>query len=324
MSPLLEEISGLLAPMGTVGSFVTHGAIPVENLRLEVEDFGRIRLPTTVTTARKLCQFARPARYGLKDETRLDRQVRDTWEISGSWITIDQQRWRDRLATELERIRQDLGLPAGCRLKARLQNLLIYAPGQSFVTPQDSERADNMIGTLIVVLPSRFTGGAMVIKHHGEQKLVGGSDRNLMLIAFYADCHHEVRPVKEGYRVDLTYNLFVEGDTTVADAPSARVDALAGCVARFFETPSPPRWSGDGLRSLPDRLVYLLDHQYTRRGLAWNRLKNSDAARAAVLRKVAQRLDCEIDLALADVHETWACEDEYWEERYGHRWGLRR
>jgi hypothetical protein len=58
------------------------------------------------------------------------------------------------------------------------------------------------------------------------------------------NCHHEVRLVKEGHRVVLTYNLFVEADTTVADAPSARVDALAGCVARFFETPSPPRWSG--------------------------------------------------------------------------------
>ena len=60
----------------------------------------------------------------------------------------------------------------------------------------------------------------------------------------------------------------------------------------------------------PDRLVYLLDHQYTQRGLAWTRLKNADAARAATLREVAQRLDCEIFLALADVHESWSCDDE--------------
>ena len=319
VSPLLEEIRGLLAPMGTVGSFATHRAIPAENLMLEVEDFGPIRLPITATTARKLCQIARPARYGLKDETRLDRRIRDTWEIPGGWIILDRQRWRDQLATELERIRNDLGLPPGCHLTARLQNLLIYAPGQFFVRHQDSERADQMIGTLIVGLPSRFTGGAMLIKHHGEQKRVRGSARDVTLTAFYADCRHEVRPVKEGYRVVLTYNLFVEGDTTVADVPSAGVDALAGCIARLFETPSPPRWSGDALRNPPDRLVYLLDHQYTSRGLAWNRLKNSDAVRAAAFREVAKRLDCQLDLVLADVHETWACEDEYWEERYGRR-----
>ena len=64
------------------------------------------------------------------------------------------------------------------------------------------------------------------------------------------------------------------------------------------------------MRSPPDRLVYLLDHEYTRRGLQWNRLKNADAQRAAALQEVARELDCEIFLALADVHETWSCEDE--------------
>jgi hypothetical protein len=42
-----------------------------------------------------------------------------------------------------------------------------------------------------------------------------------------------------------------------------------------------PRWSSDREREPPDRLVYLLDHEYTQRGLAWNRLKNTDTARAA-------------------------------------------
>jgi len=175
--PLLEEISGLLARMGTAGSFVSHEAIPAENLRLEVEDFGRIRLPVSAATARKLCQVARPARYGLKDETRLDRGVRDTWEIPGRRITVDDRRWEGRLATELERIRRELGLPAGSRFKARLQNLLIYAAGQFFVTHQDSERADDMIATLIVGLPSHFRGGALMIEHQGEKKYDGGPNQ---------------------------------------------------------------------------------------------------------------------------------------------------
>ena len=50
---------------------------------------------------------------------------------------------------------------------------------------------------------------------------------------------------------------------------------------------------------------------YTRRSLAWHRLKSADATRAAALRDVAQRLDCEIFLALADVHESWSCDDEH-------------
>ena len=50
--------------------------------------------------------------------------------------------------------------------------------------------------------------------------------------------------------------------------------------------------------------VYLLDHQYTQRGLAWERLKNADASRAAALQEAARQFDCEVFLALAEVRET--------------------
>jgi hypothetical protein len=63
--------------------------------------------------------------------------------------------------------------------------------------------------------------------------------------------------------------------------------------------------------------VYLLDHEYTQAGLSWQGLKNGDAPRAALLREVAERLDCEVVLALADVHETWSCEDDWGSGRGG-------
>jgi hypothetical protein len=52
----------------------------------------------------------------------------------------------------LDRIQRDLGLADGSRLRAELHNLLVYGPGQFFLTHQDSEKTDDMIGTLIVVL----------------------------------------------------------------------------------------------------------------------------------------------------------------------------
>jgi hypothetical protein len=181
-----------------------------------------------------------------------------------------------------------------------------------------------MIGTLVVSLPSKFTGGSFVVEHHDEKRRIGGSDTKLTLIAFYADCRHEVRPIKEGHRIVLTYNLIAEGGPVVAGSPETRADVVTELVRDFFETPLPPRWSSDGERERPDRLVYLLDHEYTQRGLAWNRLKNADAARAAALQEVARRLDCEILLALADVHETWTCEDDDYGYGYGRpRWAWR-
>lgn len=322
MNSVLGKVSQVLATIGASGSFATRRTTGAEDLKLEIQGVGRIRFPVTQATARALCEVAQPARHGFKDQTRLDRRVRDAWEIPKSRISIDGLRWNRTLTDQLDRIRRDLGLPDRCRLKAQLYNMLIYAPGQFFVTHQDSEKTDDMIGTLVVSLPSRFTGGAMVIEHHDHKMLVGGSGKNLTFIAFYADCHHEIRPMKQGYRVVLTYNLIVKDGLPAATTNAAQLEALAPRVRDFLDTPSPPRWGADHRQAPPDRLVYLLDHQYTQRGLAWNRLKNGDAARATALRAVARQLDCEIFLALADVHETWSCEDEVFDHGgYGRRWG---
>ena len=308
----LQEISRQLAKIGSSGSFATRLTVAAGDLHIEVRGVGGIRFPVAPSTARRLCAVARPAWHGFKDETRLDLRVRDTWEIAKSRISIDQSRWMNTLAPQLDRISRGLGLPQGRRLKAQLHNMLVYAPGQFFAPHQDSEKTDDMIGTLVISLPSRFTGGAVLIEHHGAKMRVGGSDKSLTFIAFYADCHHEVLPIKQGYRIVLTYNLVLEHDATAARGPTAAVNGLTDTIRKFFATPGQARWSGDhNMRSPPDRLVYLLDHEYTRRGLQWNRLKNSDAQRAIALQDVARELDCEIFLALADVHETWSCEDKY-------------
>ena len=89
----------------------------------------------------------------------------------------------------------------------------------------------------------------------------------------------------------------------------------------YFVTPRPARGPLWPPEPAPERLVYLLDHEYTQNGLSWRALKNGDAVRASLLREVADRLDCEIVLALADVHETWSCEDDWGSSGYGYRRG---
>ncbi len=51
--------------------------------------------------------------------------------------------------------------------------------------------------------------------------------------------------------------------------------------------------------------MYLLDHEYTQRGLNWSRLKGPDAERVALLRAAAEQAGCESVLALAEVKQTW-------------------
>lgn len=174
---------------------------------LTVVGVGPVRLPISEKTAKALITVAKPAKFGQREKTISDTRVRDTWEIPNSKLKFDQPAWRDTLQGVLERVREELGLPAGA-LTAELHNLLIYEKGQHFKAHQDSEKVDGMVATLVVLLPSKFSGGALVVDQRGDKKMfkaAGGSDQ-LTFVAFYADCHHEVRKVTSGYRVALTYN----------------------------------------------------------------------------------------------------------------------
>ena len=79
---------------------------------------------------------------------------------------------------------------------------------------------------------------------------------------------------------------------------------LAHCLTGHFTTPAMRRYGRTDLDP-PNRLVYLLDHEYSQRGLNWNQLKGVDAGRAALLRAAAEGAGCEAVLALAEVKETW-------------------
>ena len=291
-----DRLAVLLAGASEPVAFSAARTAPPGGLQLEVRGVGPIKLPVSQAQARQLCLLGRPARYGRGEQTLMDRRVRDTWEIPKSRVKIDKRCWDETLAPVLGRLGRDLGLPSGRTLRAELHSMLVYAPGQFFVEHQDSEKDDAMVGSLVVSLPSTFKGGALEVRHGGKTATYHGSKKTLSCVAFYSDCRHEVKPVRSGYRVVLTYNLLVGRETagSVADPDPELVGGLARCVDEHFAS------SG-----CPDRLVYLLDHEYTPRGLDRSRLKGADAPRVTLLEAAAERSGCEAELALADVHETW-------------------
>jgi hypothetical protein len=303
-----DRLATLLGGATAAGSFSARRTARPDGLRLEVTGVGPITLPVSVGQAKQLCLIGRPARFGKGEQTMLDAKVRDTWEVPKSRVKIDKRQWNSTLRPALDRLRVDLGLPQGCQLGAEFHAMLVYSPGQFFAPHQDSEKADTMIGTLVVTLPSASTGGVLVVEHAGQTVTYRSSKASLSFVAFYADCRHEVRPVTSGYRVVLTYNLVLNGDTVAAAAGQADpglAAELASCLTDHFAD-----------SDTPTRLVYLLDHEYTQRALGWARLKGADATRAAAVRAAAHAADCEVALALAEVHETWSTEDaEPWGRR---------
>jgi hypothetical protein len=313
-----DRLARLFDDVEPAGSFSAQLLAPAHLLELEVSGVGPVRLPVRAPLARKLIAVARPAMFGRGAETLSDTGVRDTWELTPDQFTLGGPGWTALLDGVLEHFRDELGLPRSARLRVEPHAMLVYGKGQFFLPHQDSEKHDAMVGTLVMSLPSAHTGGELVIDHAGEARTYRASREDLTFVAFYSDCRHEVTPVRSGYRVTLTFNLLA--DTGTAAPEAGPVAELAQCLTEHFTTRATPRYGGREIDP-PNRMVFLLDHEYTQRGMAWHRLKGADAERAALLRAAAERAGCETVLALAEVKETWDVQppdewDDYYDEDY--------
>lgn len=261
-------------------------------MTVSVEDLGLLTSPLPPATAQALRAASTPARHGRRDRTVLDKRVRDTGELHADALTL---RWAEGACAALQaEVASALGLQ---QIEARLHNLLVYGPGQFFKPHQDTEKHPGMVATLVLVWPSPHIGGELVVRHGSEQAHFASQHLNADTIrwfAFYADCRHEVLPVTEGWRVVLSFDLVLPARNAVprAPVPPALLDALR---EHFFPA------TGAALRPW----VFLLDHEYTERGLHWPLLKGADRPRVAALRAAAEALGLTVHLALAEVHEQW-------------------
>src|SRR5512139_3440608 len=216
------RLAQVLGSLGGASRFSAQRTAAADDLSVVIDGVGPLELPVSAAQVRRLRSIARPARYGLGEQTLVDSRARDTWELPKNRVRIDRRRWNKTLGPVLDELRAELGLPDGCRLRAQLHSVLMYEHGQFFAPHKDSEKVDAMVGTLVVTLPSTSRGGALVVQHGGRREEYRSSNRLLSFVAFYADCQHEVLPLTSGHRVALTYNLSVVGDSS-----TGKIDATA-------------------------------------------------------------------------------------------------
>ncbi|KAK5127446.1 hypothetical protein LTR85_006785 [Meristemomyces frigidus] len=104
-------------------------------------------------------------------------------------------------------------------IRAELYKLNVYSgPSGLFKPHVDTPRSDTQIGSLVVCLPAPFQGGALAVRHQGQEILHTWAnewedERAIQWAAFYSDCEHEVLEVTAGHRLTLTYNLFLAPGT---------------------------------------------------------------------------------------------------------------
>ncbi|KAJ6463616.1 hypothetical protein C8R47DRAFT_1026618 [Mycena vitilis] len=178
------------------------------------------RIDLSKATAEELKELAdacQKATFGVNQTDTLD----ETYRKAGK---LDLDKFATRLDVSasglLEAITPDImqgqTVEAGKYVRADMYKLNVYGPGSFFKAHRDTPRGEDMIGSLVVVFPTDHAGGELKLEHAGTTWTFDSAaqcstppDPAVAYVAFYSDVTHTVEPVRSGYRVTLTYNLFL-------------------------------------------------------------------------------------------------------------------
>ncbi|MGV3722579.1 MAG: hypothetical protein ACO1SX_16855, partial [Actinomycetota bacterium] len=310
MGDPLQRLEKVLAPLGESSEFVAWGTLPPMLPGLEVEGAGAIGMPVSADDAGRMIAVADQAPYGRGTETIVDTDVRRVWQIEPSQFTLRNPAWESQVDGLVKAVTQQFAI--GGKVRHELYKLLIYETGSFFAPHRDTEKTPGMFATLVVCLPSRHEGGTLIVEHEGESAPVefGGPDSEFRTgyAAFYADCRHEITPIRSGYRVCLIYNLALDrsGPQPAAPRSSPAVVEAANVLRELFTDESLDL----------SKAVIPLEHQYTEAGLHPAALKGADRPRADVLARAAASLGYECSLALVTHFQLGSVDLETWTPPY--------
>ena len=313
-----EPLEVLLRTIDRPGEYWMQDRLLAPMPRVEVEGARSLSFPITEEQAHSLVAVAEPAPYGRGEQTLVDSSVRACRQIDAAHERITGGVWRDTLAQVVAQAAAGLGCPPE-HTSAHLYKLLVYEPGGFFAPHRDTEKVDGMVATLVVSLPVAGAGGELMIRHRERQTVVDlrtDEPSEIAFAAFYADCVHEIRPVTAGHRVVLVYHLVVRG----AAAAVLRAPDYGAQEERI----SAQLRSWEATSAAGDKLVWLLEHQYSEAGLSFDVLKNADAALGRVLARAAQRTNHVLYATILSIYEMGTVDEPgdfpIWDEPEDYDW----
>lgn len=172
---------------------------------------GVVVFPVTDEAAiQQLLSACSVASFGMGSKQVTDKSYRDAVKLEPDQFATSFQLCDTPILGEI----QMLMVPDVRTIQAELYKLNIYAPGGHFKAHVDTPRSEQMFGSLVVCLPTQFSGGALVTRHDGREVQFDWSSpapsplQSMCWASFFSDVEHEVLPVTEGYRITLTYNLY--------------------------------------------------------------------------------------------------------------------
>lgn len=311
MADFKKQLLAVLQTINTSGSFVSEGAEPFVFPGMVVKGVGELSFPVPVAQVKELISRAHKAPFGKGAQTVLDTKVRSAWEIDAGAIRFSNKDWNAFVESVVDKAKTELGI-GDRKVSANLYKLLIYEKGDFFLPHKDSEKEAGMFGSLIIGLPCRHEGGELLVQFDGKTHTVDFSGPakkyQIPYAAFYADCVHEIRPIRSGYRLCLVYNLVLskKKEKLPPRQLGSSVDRLAAILKASEEDKDIPK-------------IVLLDHQYTPSNFTMEALKLHDRARAEALLRAAEQAGFYAKLALVTSYQIGELEEAYRSRPYGSR-----
>ncbi|KAL5510509.1 hypothetical protein EMCRGX_G006068 [Ephydatia muelleri] len=104
------------------------------------------------------------ASFGLNGETVADKTYRDALKLEPDRFVTDFSVSSTSILFEIKKL-----VPQICNIRTQLNKLNIYGAGGHFRSHMDTPKSKEMFGSLVVCLPTQFTGGSLVTHHHGNK-----------------------------------------------------------------------------------------------------------------------------------------------------------
>jgi len=234
----------------------------------------------------------------------------EVYEIDASQIKLQNPQFNESLGNLLDTVAYKLGVNPG-HLSARPKKLMYMEKGGCINKRRDDDEDGNVLGSLIIQLPSQFTGGELTIYNSSVEDdkdeelfkftLGAGAEATYSchFACYFSDCEYEMAKLRSGSRLLLCYSLRYN-----------EVDPMptAGLIT---ETISPLTCSLVGLPPADRIVVIPLEKEYRIHSLAnsgINALSRAHRQKAEALK--AAGTDWELRIVNAKLEHTCG----YWDD----------
>ena len=222
-------------------------------------------------------------------------------------ITSTNPAWCAGLNKLTKRVCTDLGVNPDL-VQCELDQLWLRQAGDG---SKQHCNTDRRFATLVIQLPSRFTGGSVLVTHKGTTQTffmqhADTSPYQCRYVAHYADCEHAIQPIESGHQLVLVYSLCFTGSSQ--DSKPSLANVQDGSFRSVMEKLD----KSQSLFALP------MDHRYSSVSLAQEGINALQGKDRWVARTIARVEGWQLLMAKIkgwDIHEkdqTEVC----WEELF--------